>query len=158
MTRKKPTLSERYASVVLMLKWGDGRPIVDRERAKGMEASQIIREFESQVEFDHGIHAAIGGTNHPTNLTPRPPPEHREKTNTVDIPQIAKTKRVAKKHAAHESAMEQKISVAESVAKPHTERRRRKWNSAPLPGTKRSGLRKRLSGKVERRSENGSGS
>lgn len=158
MTRTKPTLSERYASVVLMLKWGDGRPIVDRERAKGMEASAIIREFESQVEFDHGIHAAIGGTNHPTNLTPRPPPEHREKTNTIDIPQIAKTKRVAKKHAAHESAMAEKISVADDVVKIDTERRRRKWNSAPMPGTKKSGLRKRLNGRVERRSENGSGS
>lgn len=158
MTRKKPTLSERYASVVLMLKWGDGTPVVERERAKGMTASEIIDAFEAQVQFDHGVHVAIDGSNHPTNLTPMLTAAHREKTNMIDIPQIAKTKRVAKKHAAHESAMEQKISVANDVVKIDTERRRRKWNSAPMPGTKRSGIKKRLNGKVERRGESSSGS
>lgn len=158
MTRKKPTLSERYASVVLTLKWGDGTPVVERERAKGMTAAEIIDAFEGQVEFDHGVHVAIDGSNHPTNLTPMLTAAHRDKTNKVDIPQIAKTKRIRKSHAAHESAMADKILLADDVSKIHTERNGRKWRSAPMPGTKRSGLRKRLNGKVERRGASSSGS
>lgn len=150
MTRKKPTLSERYASVVLMLKWGDGRPVVERERAKGMTAAEIIDAFEGQVQFDHGVHVAIDGSNHPTNLTPMLTAAHREKTNKVDIPQIAKTKRITKQQDEFRQRLLAKTGAADDVAI-STTTKRRKWSSKPMPGTKASGVRKRFDGKVERR-------
>lgn len=150
MTRKKPTLSERYASVVLMLKWGDGRPVVERERAKGMTAAEIIDAFEGQVQFDHGVHVAIDGSNHPTNLTPMLTAAHREKTNKVDIPQIAKTKRIKKQQEEFRQRLLAKTGAADDVSI-STTTKRRKWRSKPLPGTKASGVRKRFDGKVERR-------
>lgn len=153
--RKKPTLTERYASVLLTLKWGDGRPLIDREAAKHLTAGEIVDQFEHQVQFDHGIHVAIDGTNHPTNLTPRLTADHREKTNKIDIPQIAKTKRIVKAQSAHEAAMAAKISLAPSVAKIET-KRSRKWATRPMAGTKKSGLRKKLNGKIERRTDAGS--
>ena len=59
---KAPNLTEKLASAPLMLTNGHGEPLIDRE-AKAMSAEQIVGLFE----FDHGIHRAIKGTNHPTN-------------------------------------------------------------------------------------------
>jgi hypothetical protein len=89
---KQPNMAEKLAATLLMLTDGHGRPLIDREEAKGMSAQQIVGLFE----FDHGIHRAIKGTNHPTNLTPRIYAEHRHKTAKIDVPQIAKTKRIAR--------------------------------------------------------------
>lgn len=90
MTRKPLTLTEKLASALLSMTDGNGTPLVDREKAKHMSAGEIVSMFE----FDHGVHVAIGGSNHPTNVTPRITAEHRGKTAAVDIPQIAKTKRI----------------------------------------------------------------
>lgn len=151
MTRKKPTLSERYASVILTLTWGNGLSVIDRESAKGKEASDIIREFESMINFDHGIHVAIDGTNHPTNLTPMLIADHREKTNKIDIPQIAKTKRIQKEHEEFRRKILAKSGRADSVANPETHKNRSRIRGRPMAGTKASGIRKKLNGRVERR-------
>jgi hypothetical protein len=88
---REANLTERLAACLLMLKRGNGEPLipVDRETAKGMTAREIV----SMVDFDHEILKRIGGTNHPTNLTPRLRSEHREKTAKVDQPVIAKARR-----------------------------------------------------------------
>lgn len=103
---RPPNLTEKLASVLLMLTDGLGKPVIDRDRAKGMSAEQIVRMFEC----DHEIHRAIGGTNHPTNLTMRMKAEHREKTAKRDVPQIAKTKRIAA--ASRREADAQSIDAA----------------------------------------------
>lgn len=98
--RKRLTKSERYASVILQLKRGDGSPAIDRDVAKTMTADEIIAAFEASVQFDHTVPVAIGGNNHPTNVTAIDPAEHRAKTAKTDVPQIAKTKRIAAAEAA----------------------------------------------------------
>lgn len=118
--RKKPTLSERYAAVILDLKFGNGESVVNREKAKHLTAGEIIEEFESVLQFDHGIHVAIDGTNHPTNLTPRLTADHREKTNKIDIPQIAKTKRITKAQAEFQRKILAKAGLADDVEKTET--------------------------------------
>lgn len=67
--------------------------IIPHEEAKKMTADEIVSLFE----FDHDpIPKACGGPDDPWNLTPRIKQEHREKTAKVDIPQIAKSKRLEK--------------------------------------------------------------
>lgn len=97
--RKSPTLSEKLASALLTMKKVDDSgavvPIIGFEEAKTLTAKQIISRFE----FDHyPIPYAQGGPNEPWNLEPREKQEHREKTASRDIPQIAKTKRISAAH------------------------------------------------------------
>jgi 5-methylcytosine-specific restriction enzyme A len=78
--------------------------------------------------YDHAIPDAIGGKPTLENcrvLCYRPC--HKLKTVKVDVPEIAKTKRII---AARANA---------------------KRKSRPMPGSKASGLRKRMDGTVERR-------
>jgi len=95
--RKKPTLAERCASALLTIcrPTADGRlaPVVDRDRARTMTAKEIIGCFE----FDHVVLHALGGSNHPTNLVPRPIAEHREKSGK-DTSIVAKVRRIAPEH------------------------------------------------------------
>jgi hypothetical protein len=93
--RKNISLSEKLASALLDRVNPDGTPVIDREVAKTMTIKQIL----ATVEYDHGVHVAIGGDNHPTNLTPRTVADHRAKTAKIDIPQIAKTKRIEREQA-----------------------------------------------------------
>lgn len=156
--RRDPNKAERIAACLLEIKRGDGTPIVSREEAKSLTAGEVYDVFMERVQIDHIVPRAIGGADHHSNYQPLAPTvDHKPKTKR-DVREIAKTKRIAKSHTAHESAMAEKISVAECVSKIHTERNGRKWRSAPMPGTKRSGLKKRFSGKVERRGESSSGS
>src|ERR1035441_241749 len=69
--------------------------VIPRDVAERLTAKQIIRRFH----FDHyPVPHAHGGSDHPSNLTPLPVVVHRTKTAKVDIPMIAKTKRVAAAH------------------------------------------------------------
>jgi hypothetical protein len=66
-------------------------PVIPHDVAKQLTAKQIIRRFH----FDHyPVPHAHGGSDHPSNLTPLPVVVHRTKTAKIDIPMIAKTKRV----------------------------------------------------------------
>lgn len=150
--RRNPTKAEVVATLIV-----DERrdPIVSRSEAAGLTAAEIYDLFKSRVDVDHIVPRGIGGRDHPSNYQIlRRKIEHGPKTKK-DIREIAKTKRVAKKQAAHEAAMEAKISVAPDVAKMETSRSR-KWATRPMPGTKKSGLRKKLNGTVERRTDTGS--
>lgn len=150
--RKKPTLSERYAAVLLDLKFGDGRAVIDREAAKHMTPLEIIDSFESTIQFDHGVHASIGGSNHPTNLTPRHPSAHKVKTDKIDIPQIAKTKRIEKDQQEFRNRILAKSGLADTVANPaSSSKSKSKLRSRPMAGTKASGMKKKLNGSVEKR-------
>lgn len=58
-----------------------------------MTAVEIIGCFE----FDHIVLHALGGSNHPTNLVPRPVAEHRAKSGK-DTSIVAKVRRIAPEH------------------------------------------------------------
>lgn len=157
----KAELEERLAAALAQL-WG-----IPYETRKTMTAQQII----GMGQCDHGIHHAIGGPNVHWNYTWLLTPEHREKTSKVDVPQIAKTKRIIKKQAAHEarialSRVESRLGVRPPVAllrntgagpdqgggsvedaRPVAP----KMQSRPMPGTRRSGLKRTMRGEVIRR-------
>jgi hypothetical protein len=72
-------------------------PVISYEDSKLLTAEQIIGRFH----FDHyPIPHAQGGSDHHSNLVPRPTGEHKERTAKLDIPQIAKTKRLSKEQEA----------------------------------------------------------
>lgn len=143
MKRKDPTLKERLACFVLTMRVEeDGKlvPLIDPEHAKSMSVGEIL----SHVEFDHDKFVAWGGSNHPSNLTPRPVLEHRVKTSTVDIPKIAKAKRISAKEEAFRRRMLAKVGKAEA---PPPERRK----GRPMPGSKASPFKHRMNGEWVRR-------
>lgn len=96
MTGRAPNMTEKLAATLLAWLEALGAPI-PREHAQAMSAAQIVSLFE----FDHWpIRRIDGGTNHPDNLMPRFIAAHGVKTATIDVPQIAKRKRIVEKEAA----------------------------------------------------------
>lgn len=104
MTARPPNLSEKLASALLIIAdlRGEGIPF---DVAKAMTAEQILSLFQ----WHHGNRRANCGSNHPTNLTPLWIKEHRERTARIDIPEIAKGKRLAKANEEHVASVRAKI-------------------------------------------------
>lgn len=66
-------------------------PIIPHEHAKMMTEDQVLSVFG----WDHyPIRKADNGPDAHWNLTPRPILEHRRKSATVDVPQMAKADRI----------------------------------------------------------------
>src|SRR3990172_12915997 len=91
MIRRAPNLSARCASALLDLQVLRGAPI-DREMAKAMTAGEIIALFHADHDGEYACH---GADNHPAKLTLRLIADHQRKTAKVDIPAIAKGKRLS---------------------------------------------------------------
>jgi hypothetical protein len=117
MKRKHISLKVKLASALLkMLKPapdGSLKPVIGLEEAKTMTPDQIIGRFQFN---HHPIPHACGGPDEPWNLDPEPTALHREITAKVDIPRIAKEKRIIKDQAAHQAAMEAKLTGDLTVA------------------------------------------
>lgn len=102
MSRRHISLKTKLAAALLQMKRcertliGDKWvPIISHEEAKTLTDDQIIARFH----FDHyPIPHAQGGPDEPWNLTPSPVLDHKEKTAKIDVPMIAKTKRLTKAH------------------------------------------------------------
>lgn len=101
-SRKHISLKKKLAAALLQITrrtrtptgW-DITPIIPFSEAQRMTADKIIALFH----FDHyPIPHAQGGPDEPWNLVPMPRADHAEKTAKIDIPQIAKTKRIRRKH------------------------------------------------------------
>ena len=116
--------------------------LIQYDDAKTLTPEQIIARWH----FDHyPIPHAEGGTDHPSNLTPRPAAEHREKTAHQDVPGIAKRKRLARKQAEHEARMTTPVAwlacsaptegavLGERYEVFQTPKRKRKIASRPFP-------------------------
>lgn len=69
--------------------------------AKVMTTDQML----SLYHFDHNKFAAHDGGEHFSNLEPMLIHNHRKKTAKIDIPAIAKSKRIRRKEAAHRGAI-----------------------------------------------------
>ena len=80
------------------------------------------------AEYDHIVPFALSADSSKDNCQVLCRKCHRLKTSTQDVPRISKAARVFEKRAGA-----------------------REPKGRPLPGTKRSGLRKRMDGTVERR-------
>ena len=79
-------------------------------------------------DIDHIIPLALGGTNEAKNLQILCKPCHNSKTYQVDIPSIAKTKRLKARHLGARSP-----------------------STRPIPGSRRSPWKRKLDGSVVRR-------
>jgi hypothetical protein len=81
-----------------LLRLGD----IPHEHAKQMTSDQII----SLYQFDHyPVRRADGGPDEAWNVTPRLIAAHRRKTAKLDVPEIAKGKRIRRKWAEHRERM-----------------------------------------------------
>ena len=86
MKRKEPTFTDKLAAALRELL---GIPY---EHAKLMTAQQII----SLVEWHHIHYHVHDGCDEHWNLDPLPIRAHRKRTAEIDVPQIAKTRRISK--------------------------------------------------------------
>lgn len=97
------------------------------ERCGGVCDKCTTYLFPGRFQYDHDIPDGLGGEPTLDNCLVLCSACHGAKTAKVDVPRIAKTKRVK---AAH-------LGI--------------KATKRPMPGSRASGLRKRMNGKVERR-------
>lgn len=123
-SRKDPTVRQKCAALAAAF------VALPHEKAKTMTADEMI----GLVDFDHypvahAIARDLGWTpkeyNHPSNLVPRKPADHDVKTNTVDIPQIAKTKRLSKEHEDFQRRILAKAGQADESSVEETKPKRK---------------------------------
>lgn len=139
MKRKPPNKTEKLAAALLMLKRGEDWLIPEPIRSTG-DAKAIC----ACVEWDHATPHALTADNRPQNLTPMRPADHLTKT-LKDVPRLAKGKRLARSHAEHLTAMSAKIGQADPPLPA------RKRPRAVIPGSRASPFKRKLNGRVERR-------
>jgi len=141
-SRKALTRTERFAAVILDLKIGTGEPFIDRERAKGMTAEDIVAEFEARTQDEHIVPVSIARDlgwprtkiNHPANMQIITPAEHAPKTKK-DVTAIAKSKRISKEQEAFRQRLLRKDSlepnVEETPTKPRAKIQSRGFSKLP---------------------------
>lgn len=98
------------------------------ERAKG-HCEACGAYIIGRAEYDHSLPDALGGEPTLENCVCLCSKCHRQKTSTVDVPMIAKTKRVKAKAIGA------------------------KRSKTPLPGSRGSGWKKKMDGSVVRRDQ-----
>lgn len=133
MKRKHIPLKVKLASALLKMlrpdENGQFRPVIPYDLAKTLTAGQIISRFHFN---HHPIPHAHGGPDEPWNLDPEPVEHHREITAKIDIPRIAKGKRVVKAEAEHQAAMTAKLT-GEAASIKSKWPKGRKLPSRPFP-------------------------
>lgn len=146
------SLTTKLAAVLLEMKVADENgqlvPLIDRETAKNMTAEQICSLFHADhfpIPFAtaRDIGMAPDQYNHPTNITMRPLMEHRIKTAKIDVPAIAKGNRISASHQDFRRRVLAKVTGDEVEEAPK--------RKALIPGSKGTGFRKKINGRVERR-------
>ena len=114
MSRKDPTLTAKLAAALRELLQ------IPHEHAKLMTEDQII----SLVQWHHIEYHATGGTVDHWNLDPLTIRGHRARTAKIDVPQIAKTRRISKS----EEEFRQRLLTPRDERPP----KRSKWGSRPF--------------------------
>lgn len=133
--RRSLTRLQRYAALILDQRDGDGRPYIERAAAASMTTMEIIERFESLTQEDHIVPVAVARDigwdkdriNHPANIqiiSPQGGQGHIEKTGR-DVTEIAKSKRIAKKHAEHEANRRRMLQPDTPPAQAPTKRKQK---------------------------------
>ncbi len=119
-------LPERLAATLACLLSQEQRDDLRRRKVK---AEGVISLFH----FDHVIFHAHGGAAKWWNLDPKLVAEHREKTAKIDVPAIAKSKRIRR---ANDEFFRRLLAKSEGVP-PHnsTHKLTRKWANRKFPKT-----------------------
>ena len=125
--RKQPTLTDKLAATLLAL--GD----IPHSDAKLMTSFQVV----SLYQFDHyPIRHEDGGPTTGWNLTPRLISVHRKKTAEIDIPAIAKGKRIRKREEQHKARMsieDHFAAAVEDIVEDSRKPTKRRILSRPFP-------------------------
>ncbi len=109
LMRSKIPKKNMIVCLLLNLKRADGSYFLpDHLRGKDVDVDVVLKA----IEWDHIVPVAIGGSNEFWNLQPLLKEDHRKKTSHIDVPQIAKTKRLAKAHEEFRRKMLAKVGVA----------------------------------------------
>lgn len=96
--------------------------ILNHDEAQALSEDQILSLFQ----WEHGvIPHAEGGPDAHWNIEPMLIVPHRVKTRTIDVPGIAKRKRVFKGHVEHTRTMQ--------TPRDEREPKKSKWASRPFP-------------------------
>lgn len=106
-----------------MLREEDGKlvPIIPHKRAKELTEDQVLAIFD----WHHDpIPKAHDGPDVHWNLTPIEKAPHRKRTAEIDVPMIAKGKRIQRKQAEHKSRL--------AGNPPQPTKQKRAWPSRPL--------------------------
>lgn len=113
-TRKEPTLTAKLAAALRELFQ------IPHEHARLMTDEQLLSLFQ----WHHNEYHAQEGSDEHWNLEPMTIRGHRSRTAKIDVPQIAKTKRISR---AHEEFRQRLLT-------PRDERplKRSKWASRPF--------------------------
>ena len=120
-----------------------------REEAWHLTAREVYEVFCERVDVDHIVPRAVGGPDHHANYQPLArKTDHKAKTK-VDRREIAKTDRLEEEQKQFRQRLLAKAGLAPCDAIIEAPKRST-LRSRPLPGTKKSGMRRRMSGKVER--------
>lgn len=119
-------LKEKLAAALAQMLRDDGSgklvPVIPYPDAKMMTADQVLSLFH----FDHyPVRKTDGGPDKHFNLVPRFIREHREKTATIDVPQIRKADRLSRR--ADDAA------VNRLLARDAGEPQRSRWPSRKIP-------------------------
>lgn len=118
MTRATPSLETKLAATLLAL------GVIPYDDAKAMGRTNFLSLFA----FDHNIRHAEDGTDEFYNLAPMLIPAHREKTRKIDVPEIAKNKRIRAIAAAHRVRLDAKLTGDVAPSQP----RKRKIANRPF--------------------------
>ena len=104
---------ERLAALHIENEALKGNPIADWSVIRDMTPEQLCGLFDwHHVSYFAWVEEAHL-QNHPSIITPLYVPVHRERTAKIDIPTIAKSKRIRKKRAVHVAKMAEKIGKQE---------------------------------------------
>ena len=140
------SLKTKLASTLCQMLRDDGAgnlvPVIPYADAKMMTEDQVLSLFH----FDHDpIAKHVGGPDAHWNLKPRPIPEHRQKTASIDVPQAARAARLSEGHKEFQRRMLAKSGQADT---PTPERQSK---GRAISGARRSGWKHKLTGEWIRR-------
>lgn len=127
--RKKISLKTKLASTICTLMRVDENGqlvrIIPQNEAERLSEDEIL----SRVDWDHDpIPKSQGGPDTHWNLTPLLRADHRAKTAKRDIPQIAKTKRITRKH----EEFRRRLMAKGEDPGADEQKPKRKWSSRPF--------------------------
>jgi hypothetical protein len=123
--RKKISFKTKLVAALCQMRHevdGKWELILNHEEAKALSEDEILSIFH----WDHTpIPHAEGGEDVHYNLAPVLIPGHRKKTATIDVPGIAKRKRVATGYIEHTRTM--------NTPRDQREPKKSRWQSRPFP-------------------------
>ncbi len=95
--RRQPNMAEKLAALHIEIQAIRGNPIAQWEVLREMTPAQINSLFHWHHVTYHAWIEEARMENHPSVLTPLYIVAHRERTAKIDVPQLAKTKRIVAK-------------------------------------------------------------